>query len=222
MIYIFVLCPPYQGSTILTNLINTSPNVSSLLDNQTWPTEVQWLLEKYGDVNYRNNRWDPEYKLDMDLVNNILNKYLDNTKMIFLEKSPPTICRAKLFEEYFSKLGKVYFVLSMRNPYSTRYGAKKWIECAKYQKYNIENLENVIITSYEECCLNTEVVIKKLLDKIPELGNIKNVKLDNDKNEKLGIIHKDKINRVINKEEKNEILKNNIDLLEYFGYVLLN
>jgi hypothetical protein len=35
------------------------------------------------------------------------------------------------------------------------------------------------------------------------------------------MIHTNKVNRVIDKESKNEILKRNIDLVEYFGYSII-
>jgi hypothetical protein len=37
--YLFVLCPPYSGSTLLWKLLSTSANVSSL------PQEAQFLPE---------------------------------------------------------------------------------------------------------------------------------------------------------------------------------
>lgn len=39
-----------------------------------------------------------------------------------------------MFEDYFSTLGDVYFIISIRNP--TNCNANKWIEYATYQKYN--------------------------------------------------------------------------------------
>ena len=30
--FIFVMCPPFQGSTVIVNLLNSSPNVSTFLD----------------------------------------------------------------------------------------------------------------------------------------------------------------------------------------------
>ena len=84
----------------------------------------------------------PNYKLDMELVDKVFNIYLDSNKEIWVEKSPPAICRAKLFQDYFSKIGDVYFIISIRNPYSSRWHCRtNWIECAKYQKYNLENFK---------------------------------------------------------------------------------
>jgi hypothetical protein len=220
--YIFVLCPPYQGSTIIVNLLNSSKNVSTLLDCKTWAGESQWLYKKHGDKDYEKNRWDPDYKLNMKLVDKVFNIYFNKNKEIWVEKSPPSICRAKMFQDYFSKLGEVYFIISIRNPYSTEpYGADEWIKFAQYQKYNLEHLNNVISISYEECCNDIEKVISKITNKIPELGKIFNNNHQKNNNERGNLIHSNKVDRVIDKEKKNKILKKNIDLVKYFGYNII-
>ena len=48
--YLFVLCPPYSGSTLLWKLLSTSQNVSSL------PDEGQFLPELEGIM--RDKPWD--------------------------------------------------------------------------------------------------------------------------------------------------------------------
>lgn len=220
--YIFVLCPPYQGSTIIVNLLNSSENVSTFLDCNIWAGESQSLYEELVDKDYQENQWDPGYKLNMELVDKVLNIYLDKNKEIWVDKSPPSICRAKMFQDYFSKLGEVYFIISIRNPYSTaHYGADKWIEFAQYQKYNLENLNNVISVTYEECCCDLEKVISKITNKIPELGKIFNHKHAIFHDERGYLIHSNKVKRIIDKEKKNKILKKHIDLVEYFGYNIL-
>ncbi len=217
-IYIFVLCPPLHGSTIITNLLNSSLNVSSFIDfNDTWAGESQWYYKKM-DLNYENNRWDPNYKLDMNMVNRVFNEYLDNNKKIWVEKSPPIICRAKMYEDYFSKLGKVYFIISIRNPYSVNSTASEWIKYSEYQKWNIENLQNTIILNYEEICTNLDNVINKIKNKIPELGDIYSKSHISKNNERFQIIHQDKVNRILNKDDKNILLKDHIELLEFFNY----
>lgn len=134
--FIFVLCPPYQGSTIITALIGSSSNVSSFMHCNTPTGESQWFFREI-DNNYIKNRWHPDYKINMNLVHEVFKNYLDDNKQIWLEKSPPIICRAKKYEDYFSKFGDVHFIISIRNPYATNCSAEQWIEHAKYQKWNI-------------------------------------------------------------------------------------
>lgn len=196
--------------------MNGFKNVSTLLDSKTWSGESQWLYKKHGDKDYEKNRWDPDYKLNMKLVDKVFNIYFNKNKEIWVEKNPPSICRAKMFQDYFSKLGEVYFIISIRNPYSSRNNINAWINFAKYQKFNLEHLNNVISISYEECCNDIEKVISKITNKIPELGKKKN------NNERGNLIHSNKVDRVIDKEEKNKILKKNIDLVKYFGYNIID
>ncbi len=210
-IYIFVLCPPFQGSTIIVELLNSSNKVTSFLNSPTKSGESQWLYKKHGDKQYIKNRWNPEYKLDMNMVNNVFNFYLNKKKEIYVEKSPPTICRAKMFEEYFSKLGKVYFIISIRNPYSTRYNANQWVKFAKYQKFNIENLKNTIVINYEDFCNDIDKVKSKIINEIPELGDL----IYNE-------VHSKRVDLIIEKEKKNKILKKNKKLLKFFGYNIIS
>jgi len=46
-IYIFILCPPFQGSTIIVHLLNSSSIVSSFLDVATKSGESQWLYKNH-------------------------------------------------------------------------------------------------------------------------------------------------------------------------------
>ena len=225
--YIFVLCPPQQGSTIIVNLLSSSKKVSTLMNVNRFG-ESQLLYESNGDITYHENRWDSNYELDMDMVKNIFDIYIDNEKTFFVEKSPPMICRAERFQEYFSKFGEVYFIISIRNPYSVNdiFNINDWVNFAKYQKKNIETLKNTIVTSYEEICLHLDNFILKIKEKIPELDDIKNwnntfAKNDYKKFERTKMIHGNKVDRCINKEEKTQVLKNNIELLHYFGYEII-
>lgn len=218
--YIFVLCPPYQGSTIIVNLLDSSKQVSTMLSHDT-VGESQWLIKNYGDEMYEPNRWDPEYNTSISIIKNILDTHLDNNKSVFVEKSPPNICRAKKIQEYFSEFGEVYFIISIRCPYSTKYSAEKWVTYAEYQKKNIEELDNIIVTSYESICQNLPDFISKIKEKIPELNDIRNRDNKNVNNERGKQIHSGYINRIINKQEKNTVLKNHLDLLHFFGYKLI-
>ena len=220
--FIFVMCPPFQGSTVIVNLLNSSPNVSTFLEcKKTSRGEGQWLYKYHGDSNYEENRWNPNYKLDMNIVNKVFNTYLDKNKRIWVEKSPPNICRAKQFQDYFSKLGEVYFIISIRNPYSSSNDAEEWVKYANFQKKNIEILKNRIYVTYEECCKHLDKVILKFTNRIPGLGTIYNNSITSIDNERCTKIHSDKVDRIIDKEKKNKILKKNIHIVKYFKYNII-
>ena len=222
--YIFVLCPPHQGSTVIISLLDKFSNVSSFLKNtNVWAGESQSIYKKYCDRSYSENRWNPEYKLDMNSIERIYDEYLDKGKnKIWVDKNPPWICRAEENQNHFEKLGDVYFIISIRNPYSFDGSISNWVKFAEYQKYNIKNLKNIICINYEEICLDTNKVISKIKNKISGLGKFNDNHEYEQKNERYGDIFKDKVNRVINKDEKNIILKENIHLLEFLGYKFID
>ena len=230
--YIFILCPHYQGSTIILNLLNSSNKVSSF-SHINKVGEGTALFKKAGinDFKVWSSGYDPNYLLDYEKVKKAYDTEWDYTKPILIEKCPMLISRAKEIEEYFSKFGDVYFIISIRSPYSTdRYKDNSWIRAALAQKKNIETLKNKIITTYEQLCLYPEKVIKKIQNRIPELNDlsleIKIIELKNNKNKKLNDrqyekiqkIHKDKVYRIVDKESKNKMLNNHKDLLKYFSY----
>lgn len=217
MIYIFILSPPFQGSTVLYKILHSSPKTTTLIGNKNWAGEGQWLLPVKL---YRKNRWNPNFNLNMDIVKRTYDKHWDLTKEICVEKSPPIVCRAKMYEDYFSKFGKVYFIVNIRSPYATKDNAKSWVRKAIYQKYNIENLKNVLYIKYEELVSNKNDAKQKILDFIPELEDInmdisKVQGIKTNRNQKITDKFAD---RVINKKGKNKILKNNKDIMDYFGY----
>tara|TARA_Y100000389_G_scaffold205056_1_gene262534 strand:+ start:13198 stop:13905 length:708 start_codon:yes stop_codon:yes gene_type:complete len=218
--YVFVLCPPHNGSTIIVNLLSSSKNTTTFC-KVVDKGESQWLYQKHGAKDYLQNRWDPNYKLDMNVVKETFDTYLNNEKTIFVEKSPPTICRAKEFEEYFSKFGDVYFIISIRSPYSCDNLPKDWIQYATYQQNNIKSLKNTIVTSYEELCLNLDKVIANIIDKLPLLNDIHNQSNPLIAKERGTPIHSDKVFRIMEKESKNKVLKEHLELLDFFGYKMI-
>jgi hypothetical protein len=219
--YVFILCPPYQGSTLLINLLDSSVNAATFVRAPVQFGEGQWLLDKHGLSSYLLDRWNPNHELDMNKVKEIYDNYWDHDKLVYVEKSPPLICRAKMFENYFKQFGEVYFIVSIRSPYSTdHYSSEEWIKFAEYQKNNIQTLENCIVTSYEELCLSTDWVIEKIKNAIPELSDIKIQQSEYIKTDRGKPINTNNINRVINKDY--ECLKNHKELMNFFGYELLD
>ena len=180
--------------------------------------------------------------MDLKKVKEAYDLEWDYNKPILVEKCPLLISRAQEIEAYFSKFGEVYFIISIRSPYSTdQYLNNTWVTTALAQKENIENLQNKIITTYEQICLYPELVIKKIQKKLPELDDlsleIKKIELkyknnknnknnenneNNEKKTKTGErqlkIHKDKVYRIKDKEIKNKFLINHKDILTYFSY----
>lgn len=171
--YVFILCPPYSGSTLLWKLLSTSSNVSAL------PHEGQKLPETKEIM--RDAPWNPDKKIPWKTIKEIWESYWDKEKIIHLEKSPPNIIRAKDLQEFFSP---TFFIAMIRNPYALCEGlyrrsnatmieaANAWVTYAQYQKANIEQLNNLIFFKYEDLTEKTPEVKAQISKFLPELIDI--------------------------------------------------
>ena len=178
--YLFILSPPYCGSTILHEVLSTSNNVS--VNNKLGAREGQTLpgvaLHMYNDLHVR---WDKSKRLPWKTIKTQWEKYCDKSKVVLLEKSPPNIIRATEIEKEFSP---AYFLCITRNPYafcesvirknniSAEDAALFVIKCLKYQRSNIDNLKNVLYFSYENFTNNTEKIKQEIIDFLPEISDI--------------------------------------------------
>ena len=138
----------------------------------------------------------------------------DTSKNILCEKSPPTICRASKFYDWFNQYGDVYFIIMIRDPYTTNYapyasGSRLttfWDMCARYQKKNIEMFkDNSVFLTYEDLCNNTEVTIERILKKLPFLGSLSD----------FGLEPRTKIHR---QQQKTRFFLNNDKMINFFNY----
>lgn len=242
--YVFILCPPFQGSTLIYRLIASSSNVSSFLGKATYMGEgagfIVENLNKKERGNYIKKRWEKKHKLNFNLISDVYHKKWDLSKDILCEKSPPYIIRAKEIYEHFSKKGDVYFIIQIRDPYTTNYGKislgedgvlglkkeeisyKLWDVFAKEQKENIEKFKyNSVLITYEELCDDIKGTTNKIIEKMPFLKGIKPDIITNAKGiGRLGGLKK--VTSLKNKEEKTKYFKKNSELLEYFGYKIIN
>ena len=179
--YVFILSPPYSGSTLLNEVLSTSNNVSSnnnlgSREGQTLPGVSRYM---YDDV---SSRWDKNKKIPWKTIKQQWSKYWDKTKTLLLEKSPPNIVRASVIEKEFIPS---YFICMTRNPYafseslirknkiSAEDAARFVVKCFKYQQFNIRHLNNIIFFSYESFVNNPEKIKRKLVSFLPELNDIR-------------------------------------------------
>lgn len=232
--YLFILSPPFCGSTLLNELVSTSPNVST--NNRLYTREGQ-RLPGVMEVMYEN--WDDTAELDWNFIKRKWRLHWDVTRPVLLEKSPPNIIRARDIESHFSP---AYFIVSNRNPYAfceslmrsspqnrvPEVAARFAIRCLEYQKSNIEDLGKVLTTSYEELTNDPAGVKEKITKFLPELEGIdttrtfsahnhlsvkmKITNLNDSRIRKLGRNQMDRINSVFHEH---------VDLLERFNYKII-
>ncbi len=234
--YLFILSPPFCGSTLLNEVISSSDYVSV---NFELGTREGQRLPKVEDVMFVKNRWDSSVDFDWKFIKNEWLKYWDITKPVLLEKSPANSARAKSIMKHFAP---AYFIVFYRNPYahceslmrrenySPEDAAKFAIKCLKYQKLNLETLpqENILELSYRELTENPERSINKISNFLPELGDI-NVNQEfnahNYKNEKMKImnLNKEKIRKLKDHEIQriNTVFHKAKDILSHFKYEMI-
>jgi hypothetical protein len=128
-LFIFIVTPPYSGSTALCKLLNTSHR-SMLLDPRG---EGQWLVPGLSN----SQRWQAELAVDYESVRAVwLNKFqsvqaLTQTIDVVIEKSPPNMVR---MEQLSSQFKSCSFLANNRDPYAN---------CASilYRHHDADNLD---------------------------------------------------------------------------------
>lgn len=171
--YLFVLCPPYSGSTLLWKLLSTSANVSAL------PDEGQFLPE-VSDV-MRAKPWDREHALPWPEIKRVWESYWDHNKPLLLEKSPPNLIRTRDIQAHFQP---VKFVIMVRNPYAqaeglmrrngwkARFSAHFAMRCLRAQLENSRELDNALVLTYESLVADPVDACARVSAFIPELDDI--------------------------------------------------
>ena len=233
--HLFILSPPFSGSTLLSEIISSSNKVSC--NNNIGLREGQHLPFA-KDILFTKDRWDNTKQINWKLIHDIWSKYWDKSKDIFLEKSPPNICRALQIENEFPNSK---FICLVRNPYAQiegemrRYGtlakeaAELSIKYLKYQKKNIEKLKYSYIIRYEELTNETTVSKNNIISFLPELNDIDiniNISAHNLRAEKkmaITNLNPEKIAKIkpIDLLIINSIFKKEELLLKYFNYQII-
>lgn len=171
--YLFILCPPYSGSTLLWKLISTSANVSSL------PMEGQFLPELESIM--RDKPWDAKRALPWPEIKTVWESYWDMSKPVLLEKSPPNLIRTHDILAYFQP---VKFIIMVRNPYAHAEGLMRrndWtatraanfsMTCLRKQLANAKNLDESLVITYESLVNDPAKICRQLANFMPELSDM--------------------------------------------------
>lgn len=232
--YLFILSPPYCGSTLFTKLISTSPHVSC--NNYEGEMEGQKLDKAFKLIN-KKDRWNPDYDYDWETLKRIWMEEWDTSKYYLLEKSPPNIVRTVAIERHFSP---VDFIILIRNPLSIceslhhrnnmpyEEAALQVQEYFEYQYHNKLRYENALVVHYEKLCDDPEGMVGKILYKLPLLESLEvDAKYDFHNRFSNGPIPitnntMDKLNKISydDKMRVRDVLEKQIQLFEMFGYDL--
>lgn len=99
--FLFLLTPPFSGSTVVAKILNTSPRTMML----THRGEGQWLIRGL----YEERRWDPEKEINYESVKAVwLNVYQKTAKTnprvdVVIEKSPSNMMRVEKLTSLFAR-----------------------------------------------------------------------------------------------------------------------
>lgn len=233
--YAFILCPPYCGSTLLTQILASSQNVS--INNSQGTCEGQ-TLPGVRDHLFVENRWDEHLRIDWPHVKRVWEKYWDVGKPILLEKSPPNLLRASQIAAHFHP---VYFFVMWRNPYAhcesqirrngntPREAAGFAVRCLYVQRTNIEQCDDRLPISYEALTADPACFVQRANRFLPDLGKLKitgsfsvhnllqqDLHISNMNDEKIALLDRDQ------RREINSVIGKHRPLLDYFGYELLD
>ena len=188
----------------------------------------------------RKNPWDENVNFDWNFIKNEWDNLAEiEKKSIFIESSPPNIMRV---DQILNQFKNSKYIFSISSPYlyigSALSKVKKsnsnkienitnnWINKANMQIKNINKFgESGIQTTYEKFCDSQNGLLESLnLDPNLILGN--NIEIEGKENTK--------ITKIINMLPKhltflgmngilqiNNILKQHIDILNFFGYKIL-
>lgn len=111
--FLFIITPPYSGSTALSELLNTSHRTMILQERG----EGQWLVPGLCE----KDRWDQDKEVNYLSVKAVwLNKYQEIKRLtqnidVVIEKSPPNMMRMERLSSQFRDFS---FIANNRDPYA--------------------------------------------------------------------------------------------------------
>ena len=231
--YLFIVCMPYSGSTLLWKIIQSSLSVSAL------PKEGAQLI----GLGRPTFDFVQSSELQFPWANAKINwlQLWDTDKSILLEKSPAYIHQADKIPEHFSPAS---FIILVRNPYAFCEGnvrrrrrrgmeytyeesARLWVRCAESQLQNQQRLENSTLIRYEDLAGHTETVLQKLKDTIPDLGDINPGQVKTftvmGRTKEIKNINAAKIKMLTpsNIKSINTVLAEKTNLMQHYGYEII-
>lgn len=229
--YIFILCPPYCGSSLIWELLATSANLSALPGEGHFIPEVEKVM--------RTDMWNPHHKMPWAEIKDVWHTYWDAQANYLLEKSPENLVRALDIRDHFQP---VRFLVSVRNPYAHCHSLLKrtnWkladaarfsLMCLATQARNLDRLppEERLLVRYEDITSDTDSAtarIHRFLPNLKKLNTQKQFSAHRSDHQTGGVqnLNPRKIEQLSSDqlETISCVLKNNTPLLERFGYALI-
>ncbi|MBN2161948.1 MAG: sulfotransferase [Pontiellaceae bacterium] len=239
-LFLFILTPPYSGSTALAQVLNTSPGAVFLQERG----EGQWLVPGMC----QRDRWMPEKYIDWESVKSVwwsrlsLIEKLTGPINVVIEKSPANLVRAEALLQNFPR----HQVIALnRNPYANcssvmyrHFFPEKmtpkerkwllerlaffWVYRSQWLKKQIEQTQ-ALAFSYEQFCEQPAEWVSKIADRVPEFQQIDashEIKVKDYPIQKISNQNGRQIEKLLDSDKEiiAEFLRPHEDLLNYYGY----
>ncbi|MFK7831541.1 MAG: sulfotransferase [Congregibacter sp.] len=171
--YLFILSPPYSGSTVLWQVLQTSSSVSALPDEGQKLPELAQMM--------RREPWNPATPFDWPLIYQTWRRYWDLSRPILLEKSPPHLCRYAALDACFKPANYLLLLrdpiatceaLHRRNSLSYTSAARRWLDWLRLHIQSREHLANTLIVYYEDMTDDPTGTFTAIADWMPELADV--------------------------------------------------
>jgi hypothetical protein len=238
--FLFILTPPYSGSTALAQILNTCHGTAFLHRK----AEGQWLVPGLR----AEDRWDPHKEIDWTSVRAVWMERIELVRSLvgrvdlIIEKSPPNLVRLDGLIDTFPNHTLLAF---NRNPFArcssvlcrkpdptrlTEPGrfrvlediAERWLVQAKWIRKWIEE-KGIPFFTYESFCADPAACIAPLADRLPLLSNVdisSNIrvkdyqpqKLANQNVRQIAMLRCDDILAIA------KVLRKDAELVAFFGY----
>lgn len=241
--FLFIITPPYSGSTALAKLLNTS-NRTMLLHKKG---EGQWLIPGLCS----SDRWEADKNVNYESIRAVwLHSYQKRKKSdecidVVIEKSPPNMVR---IERLAAMFGSVSFIANNRSPYAScasilyrRYNGSKigeeerlkilgelvetWLKRSYRIKEIVEQF-NIPLVTYEHFCDDPSSIKQALSTPEGVADSINpnaNVKVKDYKAQKIMNMNERQISLLTGKERDylTAILANHDEMMNYYKYTTL-
>lgn len=180
--YLWILSAPCSGSTLLHELLSTSEKITPAVakENHGLTREAQKLPE-LADMMYTKDRYDPDKKIDWEKFKRVLSDRWDNTKPIKMDKAPAHLARSDKIEEKFNPS---FFIILTRDPYALchshsvkgnhklEWSAREMAKFFRFMHWSTNNLQRIIVISYEYLTENPYITKEYLSQWVSELSDI--------------------------------------------------
>ena len=234
-VYVFILSPPYSGSTLLHHILSACPYVSPT--NVIGTREGQRLPIVRSIMFNSHVMWNAQVSLPWKKIRRIWEAYWDKTKPLLLEKSPTNTLHAEDIEIEFEP---TRFIILVRHPYALVAGFRKrnphrsvqeatelMIMLLKHLREHLLQRNKALLVRYEDLVGHKDDIVPRLEKFLPEAGKISTdgiyqVHNPTGKASKLQNFNRDKMQRFTSEElsQIRDSLEEEKELMHYFNYSL--